>query len=251
MFLFTYFSCTFSTKCRLLEVRENITYSKAPRCPKCYTYFSNNVKTCKIQSERKTCRFARRLLLKCARNEPLTQYQNKYKKRMKQTSGNKLVIHLVSFNKHFVIFLCIFQMSTCSTCRTQAEQHLTKPKKESTLKSEPLNTGSKKKKKRKDKFSGLNKQAVLSAFKDKCSEKVSTNLTKNNDSANHNAVSTSLKKNNKVTLKVNIKNKHVEKIKVQKQTRKINNNLLKINSMLHRSETESNANSLKNFLKNL
>lgn len=71
--------------------------SKALRCPKCYSYSTDELRMCHIQPECKFPRFTKRLLLKCAKGDLLTKLQNKYRRKIKQLSRNKLVIHLLLF----------------------------------------------------------------------------------------------------------------------------------------------------------
>lgn len=123
------------------------------------------------------------------------------------------------------------------------KQNLPKPKKViDSVSSEPH---IKKKKKKKDKFVGLNKQAVLST-KNNANKPATLNPSTNDKSVKFVPLSRSSVKS---TVNIQGKNKHIEQAKRKKDGKKLDNRLHKVNSILNKNE--SNVNSLKLFLQNL
>ncbi|KAJ8960889.1 hypothetical protein NQ318_020188 [Aromia moschata] len=138
----------YSTKGRLMELRNaiylpfNLTRTSV-RCQRCLINLSDGPASYKIKAQEKKSKFARKVLGKFHRDKPLTKYQRKYIKHLDEFNGNHLAI-------------------TCKFCKKESLIKLEKPKKTVRSKGSKNIPQKKKRIKKKDKFCGLNEEAVLS-----------------------------------------------------------------------------------------
>ncbi|KAF5269139.1 hypothetical protein FQR65_LT02439 [Abscondita terminalis] len=134
-------------RCCEIAERESITIPEILksrfRCPRCFIQYKNGSLETKIQRPRRKNKFEQKLLNKITNEKVLTRYQQRYLKDNKN-KGNFNSISLVE---------------VCSFCKYKRKTCLEKPQK---IRHQPeeLPIKSKKKKKR-DKFVGLNKEVVL------------------------------------------------------------------------------------------
>ncbi|VEN38383.1 unnamed protein product [Callosobruchus maculatus] len=130
----------FNTKSRLMELRQGIFVpSGKVQCQRCLLNFHDGPAKYRIKKSKKMNKFAKKMKAKEQKGKPLTAYQRKFLKKFKYHEGNTLVIK-------------------CKFCEKTASFPLTKPKK---VKPILLDTP-KKKRKRKDKSCGLNKEVLRS-----------------------------------------------------------------------------------------
>lgn len=145
------------TKCRAMTLSGRISLPKrftssTIRCPRCCVQYEETPTAFKIQPERKKSRFARRLLKKSASGENITRFQEVYLKNLIRKRD-------VDTHNNLVM--------TCGVCKRVTNENLQKPERLDIGAVDEMATQnmskSCKKKKKKDRFSGLNKEAVLSA----------------------------------------------------------------------------------------
>lgn len=132
----------------------------------------------------------------------------------------------------------VYQVTTCNVCKTETKEYLNKPTKVTKIESLPK-IASKKKKRKKDKFSGLNPEAVLAS---------STKLAKNNPVSSKKPSVALTSQNNSSNVSKH-KNKKVEQQRLKKEQSKAKDRLMKINSILN--DNKKGNNSLASFLKTL
>ncbi|XP_063922571.1 uncharacterized protein LOC135136979 [Zophobas morio] len=184
-----------------------------PRCRKCCLKLRQSGASYAVAPETKKSKFAQKLLKKAKRKQPLTKFQAKYLKKNDLTPGNRLIV-------------------TCTFCQKKATYVLNKPVKVrvDVNANQPIQGRAKKKKnKKKDKFCGLQKEAVVSA------KRANVN-SKQNENDNQECVNRVL---NNPILK-------------QRENQKKKKNLKKLNSMLKQSsQLKAPKNNLAQFLQSL
>nr|CAH7714770.1 unnamed protein product [Callosobruchus chinensis] len=136
--------CVFNTKSRLMELRQGIFVPSGPnrpsvKCQRCLLNYHDGPARYRIKKTEKLNKFTKKIKAKEQNGKPLTAYQRKFFKKFKYHEGNTLVIK-------------------CKFCEKAASFQLPKPKKEKPI---LLNTP-KKKRKRKDKSCGLNREVLRS-----------------------------------------------------------------------------------------
>ncbi|KAF2880049.1 hypothetical protein ILUMI_26118 [Ignelater luminosus] len=144
------------TKCRtitsgaLFDLPQRFTKSTV-RCPRCCVQYEDGDAMYRIKPECKKSRFARKLLKKQKNEKAMTRYQQKYLNNLIHKGG------AASYNTLVI---------KCGVCKNEVTEKLKKAKQSSkaciTPKEQTSVSSPRKKKKRKDRFSGLNKDVILS-----------------------------------------------------------------------------------------
>nr|CAI5868288.1 unnamed protein product [Callosobruchus analis] len=134
----------FNTKSRLMELRQGIIVPSglnrpSVQCQRCLLNFHDGPARYRIKKSQKLNKFAKKIRTKDHKGKPLTAYQRKFLKKFKYHEGNTLVVK-------------------CKFCKKEVSFQLPKPKK---VKPILLDTP-KKKRKRRDKSCGLNKEVLRS-----------------------------------------------------------------------------------------
>ncbi|KAJ8968595.1 hypothetical protein NQ314_002261 [Rhamnusium bicolor] len=224
----------YSTKGRLMELRRgmylpsNMTRTSV-RCQRCLLNLLDGPASYRIKAEQKNNKFARKVLAKAQRNKPLTKYQREYLDRFSNFSGNQLAI-------------------TCKFCKKESLIKLQKPERAIRSRVSTVLSQKKKKNKRKDKFSGLNQEAVLSLAPQNI-RKLNNSCISLNSSDKKARFKLSKKENLEESKKVVVAKEKV--IKSNNNKRKKNKSLNKLNEYLNKSNTSKINNSssnLKQFL---
>ncbi|XP_049822404.1 uncharacterized protein LOC109602098 [Aethina tumida] len=162
----------YSTKCTLLEFNKQLHLptrlkKNLVKCSKCLIYFKNGQSVYKIKKNERS-KFANRVLKKNNDvSKKLTSFQRNYLKHIGNKLDNTLNI-------------------TCQFCNKETNIHLTKPAKLKDV--GPVNQKSKRKKKKKDQFAGLNKNVVLQINKNNAKHQVTPSSTKSNQKTNDSIV---------------------------------------------------------------
>ncbi|XP_018564662.1 uncharacterized protein LOC108906018 [Anoplophora glabripennis] len=137
--------CLHLTKARLMELRRHIRVpsrtTTATNCVRCFLSIDDGPASFRIKAEEKKSRFARRILSKKQKDKPMTKFQRKYLKRLRQFNGNQLVV-------------------SCKFCKKEYFVNMDKPK--NLIHTKRIKTSQRKKNKKKDIFCGLNEDVVLS-----------------------------------------------------------------------------------------
>ncbi|ENN71820.1 hypothetical protein D910_10268 [Dendroctonus ponderosae] len=158
----------YRTKCRLMELRRHVSMpvqKPYQRCEKCLMKFSEADTGFEITPS-KPSPFAKKIIEKVRKNQPLTDFQKAYYKKLLKRfpkgfqEQNKLTL-------------------TCNFCKNGTIVAMNKPKRQRQVKAKKPPAKTKKKSKKKDRFCGLNQSVVLlsSAKKKPESENANTKNT--------------------------------------------------------------------------
>ncbi|KAG5896882.1 hypothetical protein JTB14_033522 [Gonioctena quinquepunctata] len=221
----------FSTKRRLTELRQNIflpsnVAKPHVKCQRCLIDWSEGPASYRIKPKPKKHKFARKIASKVKHGLALTEYQQKYLKKMNTFDGNFLTIK-------------------CKFCNKNSNVQLDKPKKIVDTKA-PTMTKQKKKKKR-DKFCGLNQDIVLS-LTPKINRSTDNPETVSLDADTPTTPKLKLSKRDIVPEVVIVEENITESIKKQKKKQKT---LSKLSEVLNSSRKSNISINFKNFLKSL
>lgn len=259
-------------KARTLQKKEKVSLpakdiNLTTRCPRCYIPQSENMPTYSITPAIKLNRFMRRLLKKADAGNTLTLTQQKFLKNYKK---QKRYVSILFVFPHFSIFknCYILQVIKCGICNKESKKSIPNIIKTKHTKTVPTETPKPKlkKKKKSDRFSGLNKEAVLSVTP-KSNLRVSSSISNfsvdlsmenaklNRSNEDLNDSTAKLSAFAKSMIKNKEKRRAEKKILIQEEKKQAENKhkMKKLNSVLlqHKSKINSPAAKLKMFLQDI